>query len=152
MESGSPAKFAVDNDIGGNPMLAGTLALEKAQAFSHEIAQEEARDRWDWLLSGIIIIGFALLVYEVYRYAAFDPLLAAAEEHQWTRFIVRPTILWTIMGTVLLGFRTIFWLRYRPFPSANFENAPNITVIIPAYNEGAMVMKAIESVALALYP
>ncbi len=155
MESGSPTNFAVENDVGGNPILAGTLdslTLEKAQTFSHEIAQEEARDRWDWLLSGVILVGFALLVYEVYHYAAFDPLVAAAEEHRWMRFIVRPTMLWTIMGTVLLGFRTIFWLRYRPFPPASFEDAPPITVIIPAYNEGPMVMKSIASVALALYP
>ncbi|HVB08729.1 MAG TPA: glycosyltransferase family 2 protein [Candidatus Acidoferrales bacterium] len=155
MESGSPAKFAVEPEIGTNPILPGALnspPIENAGIFLHEIAQEEARDHWDWILTGVIVLGFALLVYEVYHYAAFDPLLAAAEEHRWARFIVRPTMLWTIMGTVLLGFRTIFWLRYRPFPSASFENAPRITVIIPAYNEGEMVMKSIASVALAAYP
>jgi len=154
-ESGSRTKFAVEPELGGNPVLAGTLdsrLIENADTFSREIAQEEVRDHWDWILTGVIILGFALLVYEVYHYAAFDPLLAAAEEHRWARFIVRPTMLWTIMGTVLLGFRTIFWLRYRPFPSTSFENAPRITIIIPAYNEGAMVMKSIASVALAAYP
>ncbi|MHB8525531.1 MAG: glycosyltransferase family 2 protein [Candidatus Acidiferrales bacterium] len=154
-ESGPRAKFAVEPEIGDNPVLAGTLdprLIENADSFSREIAQEEARDHWDWILTGVIVLGFALLVYEVYHYAAFDPLLNAAEEHRWARFIVRPTMLWTIMGTVLLGFRTIFWLRYRPFPSASFENAPRITVIIPAYNEGEMVMKSIASVALAAYP
>jgi len=155
MEPGSPAKIVIDNPVGETPILSGTLdsiSIEKAQAFSHEIAQEEARDHWDWILSGVIIIGFALLVYEVYHYAAFNPLVAAADEHRWMRFIVRPTMLWTIMGTILLGFRTVLWLRYRPFPSASFDHAPSITVIIPAYNEGAMVMKSIASVALAIYP
>jgi len=32
------------------------------------------------------------------------------------------------------------------------ENAPSLTVIIPAYNEGAMVMQAIDSVVRARYP
>ncbi len=155
MEPGSAAKIVVDNPIGEPPILADTLdpiSIEKAEAFSHEIAREEARDHWDWILTVVILAGFALLVYEVYHNAAFDPLLAAADQHRWMRFIVRPTMLWTIMGTLLLGFRTIFWLRYRPFPSASFDHAPRMTVIIPAYNEGAMVMKSIASVALAIYP
>lgn len=63
-----------------------------------------------------------------------------------------PTILWAVMGTLLLAFRTIFWLRYRPFASATFEDAPRLTILIPAYNEGAMVLKAIESAATAHYP
>ncbi|MFZ0214015.1 MAG: glycosyltransferase family 2 protein [Candidatus Acidiferrales bacterium] len=155
MESGLPAKFAADAEIGRGPIIAGAIdahSLERAEKFSKEIAWEEKRDRWDWFLSAAIVLGFAILIYEVYRSAAFDPLLLAAEDHQWTRFIVRPAILWAIMGTILLGFRTIFWVRYRPFPPASFENAPSLTVIIPAYNEGAMVLKSIESAVLALYP
>src|SRR5487761_451639 len=153
--TGSPSKLAAEPEIVGNPILLGTLdpgPSENAEVFSHAIAQEEARDHWDWILSAAIVAGFALLVYEVYHYAAFNPLVAAAEEHHWMRFIVRPTLLWTIMGTLLLGFRTIFWMRYRPFPAASFDKAPHLTVIIPAYNEGAMVMKSIASVALADYP
>ncbi len=48
--------------------------------------------------------------------------------------------------------RTVLWLYYRPFPSATYENAPFLTVIIPAYNEGSMVKNAIYSVLEADYP
>jgi hyaluronan synthase len=48
--------------------------------------------------------------------------------------------------------RTVFWVRYRPFAPATAEDAPPLTVIIPAYNEGEMVETAIASVALAHYP
>jgi hyaluronan synthase len=57
-----------------------------------------------------------------------------------------------MMGIMLLTFRTILWFLYRPFPSADFNGAPFLTVIIPAYNEGAMVEKTIDSVVLADYP
>jgi hyaluronan synthase len=48
-------------------------------------------------------------------------------------------------------FRTVLWACYKPFPLADGP-WPSLTVIIPAYNEGAMVEKAIESVAASDYP
>lgn len=155
MESGLPTKFAANAEIENGQAIAAVMdvrSLEQAENFSKEIAQEEKRDRWDWFLTVLIVAGFVFLAYGVYRSAAFDPLWLAAEEHQWSRFIVGPAILWAIMGTILLGFRTIFWIRYRPFPSADFQNAPSLTIIIPAYNEGSMVSKSIESAVLAVYP
>jgi hyaluronan synthase len=155
METGSHSKFGASAGLGSSQFIAAALdpaSLEHLRAFPRDLASEESRDRWDGLLSTVIVLGFFVVVFEVYRLAAFDPVVAAAEQHQWMKFITRPSILWTIMGTILLGFRTIFWFRYRPFPSATFDDAPALTVIIPAFNEGAMVMKSIESAALAVYP
>jgi hyaluronan synthase len=47
--------------------------------------------------------------------------------------------------------RTILWWRYKPYPLPPGP-LPRVTVIIPAYNEGAMVEKAIYSVASSDYP
>ena len=47
--------------------------------------------------------------------------------------------------------RTVLWFRYRPYPLTD-QPLPRVTVIIPAYNEGAMVEKAIYSVAASDYP
>jgi len=49
------------------------------------------------------------------------------------------------------GLRTVLWWRYRPYP-LNGQALPRLTVIIPAYNEGAMVEKALYSVAASDYP
>lgn len=110
------------------------------------------RDAWDWLLSAAILGGLPLLFYLTVHNGLIQPLLTEAEEHQWMRLILRPTILWILMGTILLTFRAIFWLHYRPFASATFADAPDLTVIIPAYNEGAMVLNSIVSAATADYP
>jgi hyaluronan synthase len=56
------------------------------------------------------------------------------------------------MGLVLIVFRTIVWMYYRPFPAATADAAPPLTVVIPAYNEGAMVLTSIRSVVEANYP
>ena len=56
------------------------------------------------------------------------------------------------LGPLLVCFRLILWFRYRSAPAATWVEAVPLTVIIPAYNEGAMVLRSIESVATADYP
>jgi hyaluronan synthase len=106
----------------------------------------------DWALRGVIFLGLGYLVYVNVSYDSFHPLLRVMEKHGWTRVLARPSMLWALMGTLMLAFRTILWFRYRPCEPATPEDAPPLTVIIPAYNEGAMVAKSIESVVAARYP
>ncbi len=109
-------------------------------------------DWWEQTLCAFALAVLAFLVYAAIRGPMFVPLLAEAENYQWARLILRPAMLWSIMGTLMLGFRTILWLRYRSSPAATMDDAPSLTVIIPAFNEGAMVLRSIESVAQARYP
>ena len=106
----------------------------------------------DWIFKGIIILILATVVYFTFAGRLFQPLFQAAKAAHWSKVIVRPSLLWGMMGMVLLTFRTIAWFLYRPFPSVKMADSPSLTVIIPAYNEGSMVRKSIDSVAAALYP
>jgi hyaluronan synthase len=123
---------------------------EAKRAYTSPVKQ--LRDIWDWVLCGALLCGLAALICLSVDNHLLQPLWAEAETHRWMRWILRPSMFWTAMGLVLLGFRTVLWSRYRPFSSASMENAPWLTVIIPAYNEGPMVLKSIESVAMAHYP
>jgi hyaluronan synthase len=82
----------------------------------------------------------------------FQPLIDSIVRAHFSKAILRPSMLWALVGTLFFVFRTVLWLRYRPIPSTTRKNAPSLTVIIPAYNEGAMVEKAIYSVLSADYP
>lgn len=106
----------------------------------------------DPLLRLAIVAGLLITIYLSMRWQIFQPLLHAASEHEWTRMIVTPGILWMCMGMMMLLFRTLLWFRYRTPAVATFANAPSLTVVIPAYNEGAMVQQSINSVAAAHYP
>jgi len=106
----------------------------------------------DWALRGVIFLGLGYLVYVNVSYDSFHPLLRMMEKRNWTRALARPSMLWALMGSLMLGFRTLLWFRYRPAAPATPGDAPALTVIIPAYNEGAMVAKSIESVVAARYP
>ena len=120
-----------------------------------ECEQNESAPRhdfWDQVLCAAVVAALGILLYEGARGALFRPLILEVETYQWARLILRPAMLWGIMGTTLLAFRSILWFRYRSAPSATMNDAPSMTVIIPAYNEGAMVLQSIESVVRARYP
>jgi len=107
---------------------------------------------WDWLLRGAIVTGLLIILHASISGRIFSPLLKRVELEGLLAIILQPSALWMTMGTLLLIYRTILWFRYRPFASATMEDAPTLTVVIPAYNEGQMVSKSIDSVAAAHYP
>jgi hyaluronan synthase len=110
------------------------------------------RDRWDVLLVLAIFASIGALAYAALATPLLQPLVDVARREHWSMLWVRPTIIWISMGLVLLLMRTVLWLLYRPSPAAREEDAPRLSVIIPAYNEGAMVEDAIASIAVAAYP
>lgn len=119
---------------------------------SHNQPRHPLHFVFDWLFRMVIILSSLVLIYVSFRGNIFSSLLYAARSHQWFRLIEKPSILWVVMGTFMLFFRTLFWMGYKPIPSVQFEDAPHLTVIIPAYNEGPMVGQTIDSVAQASYP
>ncbi len=118
------------------------------------IAAPAARneDLWDYLIIAAIFAGMFTLAYAALTTALFRPLVDVARRGNWSDFWVRPTVIWMSMGFILILMRTVLWLRYRPFAPVAADDAPMLTVIIPAYNEGAMVEASIASVASASYP
>lgn len=113
----------------------------------------EYRDQpGDHLYRAAILFGFAALLYVSWRYPIFHGLVRSARHHEWGRYLVSPALTWTALGLLMLMLRTQLWFRYRTPPLADSADAPTMTVVIPAYNEGAMVARSIESVAQARYP
>jgi hyaluronan synthase len=110
------------------------------------------RDHWDYFLILAIFAGIGALAYAALATPLLQPLVDVARREHWSMLWVRPTIIWISMGLVLLLMRTVLWLFYHPFGAVREEDAPPLTVIIPAYNEGAMVEETIASVAAARYP
>jgi hyaluronan synthase len=106
----------------------------------------------DRIFCGLMIAGLFGIFYASLAGNVFQPLAYAIQKAHWSKAFLRPSVLWGFVGSVFLAFRTLLWFRYRPSPSATHDDAPSLTVIIPAYNEGAMVEKAIYSVLAADYP
>lgn len=126
--------------------------MNRSVSSAVELPLTPRQDLWDWVIVCSIFIGIAALAYVSLRTQLFDHWVELAQRGQWPDLFLRPTILWVSMGTLLLVFRTSLWLRYRPYAPATEADAPMLSVVIPAYNEGRMVEKSIDSVLRAHYP
>lgn len=105
---------------------------------------------WTCFVYALIVASFGGVAYYQLHSVA-QRLLVITAHHSSLRYLLYPSLLWTAMGMVLLAFRTSLWFIYRPFAPAARQDAPSLTVVIPAYNEGAMVLQAIEAVVRADY-
>ncbi|HEX8740546.1 MAG TPA: glycosyltransferase family 2 protein [Casimicrobiaceae bacterium] len=99
-----------------------------------------------------IVLGLAAIVY-----AALDGTVArligrALEARSLDPSLLRPSVIWVSLGVLMLIGRTALWFAYRPRLPVEFDAAPTMTVVIPAYNEGPTVERAIDSIAGARYP
>jgi len=56
------------------------------------------------------------------------------------------------MHYVAMVWRVCLWLSYRPMAPIAEDQLPTVSVVIPAYNEGALVRKSIDSVTHLDYP
>ncbi|MGD8926747.1 MAG: glycosyltransferase [Thioalkalispiraceae bacterium] len=97
-----------------------------------------------------IIAGLVVAIYLTASGHYYKLLIP--EGMHWLTGLVQSGQIWVVMGVTLLVVRTLLWFSYKPYAADTCDTAPELTVIIPAYNEGAMVEKTIESVLAAEYP
>lgn len=98
----------------------------------------------------LLIVGAGFLLYEF--------------QHQFQE--IREIMLRSTLGSVffyftmcVIAFKILFliylivhYFRYRPIDSVNDNILPELTVIVPAYNEGRFVFETIKSIAQSNYP
>jgi hyaluronan synthase len=131
--------------IGGSAAVAATPPVDMTHAAS------QSAERWNYAVYTLIAVGCIVLGYYQFHIVVLHVLALAVKQHS-LRALAYPGLFWLGLGFLLLVIRTFFWMIYRPAAAATRESAPSLTVVIPAYNEGAMVLQSIESVVTADYP
>jgi hyaluronan synthase len=107
-----------------------------------------------WLDRGLKLLVpalLALLLAAAYEFGSLDAYRQLLNSRAYASFLPALGAGYALAVLLLQAFRTILWACYRPYPLAAGP-LPSVTVIIPAYNEGAMVAKALDSVAASAYP
>jgi hyaluronan synthase len=104
------------------------------------------------VVGSAIVLGLAAMLVALVSGELFRPVRQAVEDGSLSASLLNPGLIWVWVGLLMMAARTLLWFCYRPFDPATRDSAPTMTVVIPAYNEGAMVEKSIDSVAAARYP
>ncbi|NIM12631.1 MAG: glycosyltransferase [Candidatus Aminicenantes bacterium] len=122
----------------------GLLVFNKKKFFSW--------DTWEPFIKFFVVgLGIGIIIFAIDRQVLFNwdfgRMLKMRSPFFRYLFIING-----IIFIFALAFRTFLWFRYRPYDSGKVEAWPEVTVLVPAYNEGETVYKTICSVARSDYP
>lgn len=100
-----------------------------------------------------VIVPFSLLVFFIIscQLGTFTSYLQLFSRKSYGTPLMALGASYSLAFLIFQAVLTVLWWRYRSYPLFTGP-MPTVTVIIPAYNEGAMVEKAIYSVAASDYP
>ncbi len=121
--------------------------------FSPPASSAFSWDRWEPLFrlavmaSGALILGWSLLTGRLFP--GLWGQAGAQPAGVFLRLLLGAT---TTIFLAAIVWRTIFWFRYRPADSALVSEWPALTILLPAYNEGAAVFATVAAIAASDYP
>ncbi len=98
------------------------------------------------LISGIFVIVLSIK-YKIIFHSRFNEL------YNINNFFIKCLFFFSLVIFLSsLIFRTFLWFKYRAYDSKKVKSWPEVTVIVPAYNEGETVYRTIHSIARSDYP
>jgi len=99
----------------------------------------------------LLPVLLTLLLVAAYQFGSLHDYLQLVQASAYTAFLPALGAAYALTLLLFQVFRTVLWATYRPYPLTPGP-LPSLTIIIPVYNEGAMVAKAIDSAAASDYP
>lgn len=115
-------------------------------------SQEEQRiQTLDLLLKILIPLILSVCLVAAVKVGSFNGYLQIVSRKSFGSPLMALGAGFTLAYLAFQLVRTILWWRYKPYPLPSGP-LPRVTIIIPAYNEGAMVEKAIYAAAASDYP
>jgi hyaluronan synthase len=105
----------------------------------------------DLLIKTLVPLGLFVSFWGAVQIGSLEGYLRLFSLQNYHKPLVALGAGYSLAFLIFQAVRTCLWWRYKPYPVPPGP-LPRVTVIIPAYNEGAMVEKAIYSVAASDYP
>jgi hyaluronan synthase len=105
----------------------------------------------DFAIKLLVPILLAVAIVLAYKWGSLSAYWELLSGRTYSSMLPALAAGYILMMLAFQVFRTVLWAGYRPYPLPAAP-LPTLTVIIPAYNEGAMVEKAVSHVAGSDYP
>lgn len=102
------------------------------------------------LVTMILLLGAAYMIYELQP--ELEQLHFERLKTTWGFYFIAVTTLLLLYKLAYFLFNVVLYFKYKPVQSVSDELLPNITVIVPAYNEGRLVYDTLVSLVASKYP
>ncbi|MBM4285945.1 MAG: glycosyltransferase [Deltaproteobacteria bacterium] len=138
----------------GDPSFTAPAPVTAAPEVTIPRPSSFASARWaaiDRVLKLLAPLCLVALVVAAAQHGSLNVYLGLLQAQTYTAVLPALAAAYTILLLLFQAARTVLWAAYRPYPLRPGP-LPSLTVVIPAYNEGAMVEHALYAVAAADYP
>jgi hyaluronan synthase len=132
-------------------MPASATAVKGACRYGVPLPASPRFKTLDLLIKTLVPLGLLVAFWGALQMGSLDNYLRLFSLQTYHKPLVAVGAGYSLAFLLFQAVRTFLWWRYKPYPVPPGP-LPRLTVIIPAYNEGAMVEKAIYSVAASDYP
>jgi hyaluronan synthase len=132
-------------------MRVSAITVKSAAEYASPVPATERFKLVDLLIKVFVPLGLLVSFWVALEVGSLNGYVALFSLRTYHKPLVAVGAAYSLAFLIFQAVRTYFWWHYRPFPLPPGP-LPKVTVIIPAYNEGAMVEKAIYSVAASDYP
>lgn len=106
---------------------------------------------WDRALKVLVPLAWLAVALMGWKWGSLDFFLNLLRRRTYTSWLPALAGVYALLMLFLQLWRTVLWALYRPHPPAAGP-LPSVTVVVPVYNEGAMVSRCLISIAEADYP
>jgi hyaluronan synthase len=132
-------------------MQASVTVIKSSARYAAPLPSSQRFKTMDLLIKTVVPLGLLVSFWVALQLGSLDGYVRLFSLRTYHTPLVALGAGYSLAFLIFQGVRTYLWWRYQPCPLPGGP-LPRITVIIPAYNEGAMVEKAIYSVASSDYP
>lgn len=126
-------------------------SMEKGAALDRVLAAQIPPE-WEKYAKAILVTTTVLLIFVAGWMGVLHRLFRIIPEAPLGNLWIWTLAVYGLIHYAALVWRIWLWSGYRPMATAEESRLPRVTVIIPAYNEGALVQESIQSVTHSHYP
>jgi len=128
------------------------MSSVKPKTAHPEIWQAQIPKGWEKWIKGTIIAAAGLLLMAAIWTGVIPKIFRVIPNVPLGNLWYWSLAVYGLIHYAAMIWRICLWLSYRPMPPIDESQLPTVSVIIPAYNEGALVRKSIDSVTHSDYP
>ncbi|MGB9700227.1 MAG: glycosyltransferase family 2 protein [Thermodesulfobacteriota bacterium] len=128
------------------------VSFKKTKSAYPEIPLSQIPQGWEKYAKGMILLGTGSLLLAAFWTGIIPEIFRVIPDVPLGNIWYWSLTIYGIIHYAAMIWRICLWLEYRPMPPVVNSELPTVSVVIPAYNEGSLVRKAILSVTNSDYP